>query len=100
MSTYRPQARLIACRRILIALLACLVHGSAAPLAQAQGIVGGAADGAAAGRHAAGPVGGVVGGVVGGAVGGAVGGVRGILGLPHRRHLPGSLPPRRHRSRR
>lgn len=63
----------------------------------AQGIVGGAENGAATGRHEAGPVGGVVGGVVGGAVGGVVGGVRGVLGLPHRRHLPGYHHRRYHR---
>ena len=48
--------------------------------AQAQGIVGGAAEGAHDGNRAAGPVGGVVGGVVG-AVGG---GIAGLLGVDQR----------------
>lgn len=56
-----------------------------APVAHAQGIVGGARQGAAEGNRAAGPVGGVVGGAVGAGVGGAVGGVKGVLGIPDRR---------------
>ena len=43
---------------------------------------------------------GVVGGVVGGAVGGVVGGARGVLGLPHRRDLPGHHSRRYHRRHR
>jgi hypothetical protein len=48
--------------------------------ANAQGLVGGAADGAAAGGAAAGPVG----AIVGGAVGAATGTVGGILGVDQR----------------
>ena len=48
--------------------------------AQAQGIVGGAAQGSEEGARAAGPVGGVVGGVMGG----VAGGVSGLLGIDQR----------------
>ncbi|THD43522.1 MAG: DUF1236 domain-containing protein [Bradyrhizobium sp.] len=49
-------------------------------LANAQGVLGGAADGADAGARSAGPVGAVVGGVVGG----VAGGVNGLLGIDQR----------------
>jgi len=48
--------------------------------AQAQGIVGGAAQGADEGGRAAGPLGAIVGGVVGG----VAGGVAGVLGVDQR----------------
>jgi hypothetical protein len=48
--------------------------------ANAQGVVGGAANGANAGAQAAGPVG----AVVGGAVGAVTGGVNGLLGIDQR----------------
>jgi len=48
--------------------------------AQAQGIVGGAAEGARQGGRDAGPVG----AIVGGAAGAAVGGVKGLLGVDER----------------
>ena len=65
-----------------VASLAFLGLLASAPLASAQGIIGGAQQGAAEGNRAAGPVGGVVGGAVGAGVGGAVGGVKGVLGIP------------------
>ena len=65
--------------------LAFLALAAAAPVANAQGIIGGAREGAAEGNRAAGPVGGVVGGAVGAGVGGAVGGVKGVLGVPDER---------------
>jgi hypothetical protein len=65
-----------------LAALGLLALFASAPLASAQGIIGGAQQGAAEGNRAAGPVGGVVGGAVGAGVGGAVGGVKGVLGIP------------------
>lgn len=64
---------------------ACLAMFAAIPIANAQGIVGGAQEGAARGNRAAGPVGGVVGGAVGAGVGGVVGGVKGVIGVPDER---------------
>ncbi len=48
--------------------------------AQAQGIVGGAAEGSRQGAEAAGPIGGVLGGVAGG----VAGGIAGLLGVDQR----------------
>ncbi|MGA0597117.1 hypothetical protein [Enterovirga sp. CN4-39] len=75
------------------AALGFLALLASAPVASAQGIIGGAREGAAEGSRAAGPVGGVVGGAVGAGVGGAVGGVKGVLGIPDERA-------RRHTSKR
>jgi hypothetical protein len=62
-------------------LIALFVATLALPLsAQAQGIVGGAAEGSRQGAEAAGPVGGLVGGVVGG----VTGGIAGLLGVDQR----------------
>ena len=59
------------------ALLLCL----AAPIsANAQGVLGGAANGAEEGNEAAGPLG----AVVGGAAGAVVGGIDGLLGIEQR----------------
>ena len=62
-------------------VIALFVATLALPLsAQAQGIVGGAAEGSRQGAEAAGPVGGLVGGVVGG----VTGGIAGLLGVDQR----------------
>ena len=62
-------------------VIALFVATLALPLsAQAQGIVGGAAEGSRQGAEAAGPVGGLVGGVVGG----VKGGIAGLLGVDQR----------------
>ena len=62
-------------------LIALFLATLALPLsAQAQGIVGGAAEGSRQGAEAAGPVGGLVGGVVGG----VTGGIAGLLGVDQR----------------
>ncbi len=64
-----------------ISAVALFVATLALPLsAQAQGIVGGAAEGSRQGAEAAGPVGGLVGGVVGG----VTGGIAGLLGVDQR----------------
>ncbi len=61
--------------------VALFIATLALPLsAQAQGIVGGAAEGSRQGAEAAGPVGGLVGGVVGG----VTGGIAGLLGVDQR----------------
>jgi hypothetical protein len=62
-------------------VIALFVATLALPLsAQAQGIVGGAAEGSRQGAEAAGPVGGLVGGVLGG----VTGGIAGLLGVDQR----------------
>ncbi len=61
--------------------VALFIATLALPLsAQAQGIVGGAAEGSRQGAEAAGPVGGLVGGVLGG----VTGGIAGLLGVDQR----------------
>ena len=64
-----------------IATAALMAASLFLPLAaQAQGIVGGAAEGSRQGAEAAGPIGGVLGGVAGG----VAGGIAGLLGVDQR----------------
>lgn len=72
-------------KRKAVFAASCLALFAAMPIANAQGIIGGAQEGAARGNRAAGPVGGVVGGAVGAGVGGVVGGVKGVVGIPDER---------------
>ena len=71
---------------------------AAVPVAQAQGVPGGAAHGFHEGNRIAGPVG----AVVGTAVGGVIGGVEGVLGVNRRpvAYSPDAdVPPRPYRYR-